>query len=285
MVGIIEKLQEFVKNHHLNFYDIALISDHGEENVYCQPCNACNDSYSIAKLFVGTAVGILADKGLLSLENKITDILESEIHCNYDPRWDRVTVRHALTHRTGLDYGALDIDTHDTTQYGTNDYLSLILSQGPAYEPGTYYHYTDVPHYLLSRVITRLTGLKADELISDKILLPLSFHEAAWSRCPMNYTIGSSGLYARASDIVKLAWTYMDYGRYQGREIISEQWVRLAESEEYDIKPIGDSGFLGKAGMLGQMMLYSREKRIAVAWHSFEVGHRDRAIIQCIETL
>lgn len=282
---MIDKLQEFVGDHHLNLYDIAVITDDGEESVYCQPCNACNDSYSIAKLFVGTAVGILADKGLLSLENKITAVLEKEIRCNYDPRWDSVTIRHALTHRMGVNYNALDIDTHDTIKYNTNDYLSLILSHKPAYEPGTFYMYTDAAHYLLSRVITHMTGLKADELINDKILVPLSFREAAWSRCPMNYTIGSSGLYTRASDIVKLAWTYMDYGKYNGHEIVSEQWVRLAESEGYDVNNIDGSGFLGKAGMLGQMMLYSREKRIAVAWHSFETDHRDRAIIKCLNEL
>jgi CubicO group peptidase (beta-lactamase class C family) len=280
---MIEKLQDSVKKNGLNFYDIAVITDAGEETAYCQPCNSCNDSYSIAKLFICTAIGILVDNGLLSLDDSITDILADEIKCRYDERWNKVTVRHALTHRTGIGTDFLDIDTQDVTKYETDDYLDMIMLAKPAYEPGTQFKYTDVPHYLLSRVITHITGLKADELINKKILVPLSFREAAWSRCPMNYTIGSTGLYARASDIVKLGWTYLNYGTYNGREIVSPEWVRRAESEGYDIYDY--DGFLGKAGLRGQMVLYCREKRIAVAWHSYEMEHRDRKIINCLKEL
>jgi CubicO group peptidase (beta-lactamase class C family) len=273
-----DELRDFVLSRGLNFYDIAVITDSGAESVYCQPCNACNDCYSIAKLFVGTAIGVLVDSGRLTTDDRLTDILGDEIKCRFEPIWNRVTVKHALTHRMGLDKGVLDIDTHDVTAYGTRDYLAMIFSYAPKFEPGSVYKYTDVAHYLLARVITRLTGLKADEFINEKILVPLSFREAAWSRCPMNYTIGSSGLYARAGDIVKLAWTYLNNGEYNGVRIISPEWVSRAEKEGFDLTNPEGTEIWCKGGMLGQMLLYDRAKHMAAAWHSYEPDHGDSAL-------
>lgn len=77
---MIAKTLEFIKENHLNIYDIATMTERDIEHTYCQPCNACNASYSVTKLFIVTMMGILYDKGLIGLDDRITDILSGDLN-------------------------------------------------------------------------------------------------------------------------------------------------------------------------------------------------------------
>ena len=272
-------IKEFIKEKNINIYDIAVMTKQGIVSGYCQPCNACNAGYSVTKLFIVTMIGILYDSHLLEMEDKITDILADELTFPYDPVWNQVRIHHALKHTMGLDYGVLDIDRDDTGSYKLNNYLEYIFSYPPVYPPGEKREYTDVPHYLLSLVIEKITGKRADEAITEKILTPLSFSSTAWARCPMNHTIGSSGSYMTARDMVKLAWVYENDGEYNGVPIVSGDWVELVQREQYDLYPLEGSDFWGKGGMNGQMTMFSRKKGISVAWHGYEPEQRDLELV------
>ncbi len=80
---MIEVVLKFIQEEKLNIYDIAIMTDSGIEHAYCQPCNACNASYSVTKLFIVTMIGILYDKGLIGQDDRITDILSSNLNFNY----------------------------------------------------------------------------------------------------------------------------------------------------------------------------------------------------------
>lgn len=263
------KLEQLIKENNLNIYDVAIMTENGVREAYFQPCNFCNASYSVTKLFVVTMIGILVDSHLLRLDNCIMEILVEDVNSFYDSIWDKVTIQHALTHKMGIEFGVIDIDRDDTGKYQEENYLSAILKHSPVYEPGTYRQYTDIPHYLLSLVIEKITGKTADEMITERILNPMHFANTAWARCPMNHTIGASGAYMRAKDMVKLAWLYQNYGNYQGNQIISRDWVEKVQYEQYDLYPLENSDFWGKAGMNGQMTMYNRKRNISVAWHGY----------------
>lgn len=133
---MLEKTIEFIRTNNLNIYDIAIMTDSGIEHIYCQPCNACNASYSVTKLFIVTMMGILYDNGLVGLNDKITDIISGELNFRYDPIWNQVTIRHALTHKMGIEQGVIDIDRDDTSQYKYENYLEYIFLYPPTQAPG-----------------------------------------------------------------------------------------------------------------------------------------------------
>lgn len=269
---MLQNILDFVKESRMNLYDIAVIHDGIQEQAYCQPVNRCHNCYSVTKAVTATAIGILADRGLLSLDDGIMSVLKSEITGDYDKRWDAVRIRDALSHKMGLDRGIMDVDVDDTNDYGTEDYLKYILDHPPILPPGDRYVYSDVAHYLLGRVIDCVSGIPADAFINGEIFRPLHFRPAAFFKCPENHIIGATGLFSRAEDLVKIAALYKDYGVYDGKRIVSEEWVRTAEKEQFDIYPVDGTSFLGKGGMYGQMILYSREKNLAAAWIGFEDG-------------
>ena len=267
----IDEAARFIREQGLNIYDLAVADEDGEAYWMLQPASALLPGYSVTKLFIVTMIGILYDRGEIGLEDKLTELLHEELSFPYNPVWDAVTVRHALTHRMGLTEGVLDMDRDDTSSYRTQDFLKLIFDCPPKKQPGSIREYTDVPHYLLSRVIEKKCGMRADEAITEFLLNPMGFSVTAWARCPGNHTIGSSGSFMTAKDMVKLALLYRDQGVFGGRRIVSEEWVHLAEKEEYDLYPLG-GGFYGKGGLYGQMTMFSREKGIAAAWHAHEEG-------------
>lgn len=269
----LESFKDFVLENHFNIYDVAIKTEDREEYLQIRKCNLFNDCFSVTKLMTVTAIGILADRNLLTTDDPIMKYLGSEskgYDRAYDAAWDKVTIKNAMMHSMGIEQGVIDIDRDDTAAYPTDDYLKMIIDNPPTMEPGSKRVYTDVPHYLLSRVVTAVTGMKADEFLQQELLDPLRCRNVAFSRCPKGYTIGSSGAFMRTEDMVKIAWLYMNDGVWEGRRILSEDFVREAEANRYDIYPIENSSFVGKAGMNAQDCIYSREKGIALAFHGSE---------------
>lgn len=266
---MLERLAEQIRGLGYNLYGIASISDDGAEYIQLQPANLCQNSYSVAKLFTATAIGMLWDAGRLDMDERVADVLGRYFPAEADPRWREVTVDHLLRHRAGFGRGLLDIDVDDASAYDTRDYLSLVLREKLPYEPGTQHQYTDAAFYVLSRIIAERAGAACDRLLAHALFDQLGFREAAWSRCPLGYPIGATGLYINARDMVKLGWAYLNEGVYNGQRIFSAGWARLAVEREYELHPQGD-GYIGKGGMNGQKLMFSPEKRIAFAWHGYQ---------------
>ncbi len=264
---IFNRIKKIIDEKGYNVYDFAVYKDGEvcfEKMQYCAPYHS---GYSVTKLFINTEIGVMFDKGLLSLDDKATDILRGEIKYDYDKRWDQVSVFDLLTHKTGLDTSIIDIDRGDTHEYGTDDYLKLIMLNGPEKETGEFYCYTDVPHYLLSRIINVLTGSFADDALRRDVFSKMNFRPAAFIKCPQGHPIGSSGSFIYADDMAKLAHVYMNGGVFEGRQIVSEKWTELAKENEFDFFRLWDSSFYGKGGMHGQMAM--SDGRVSAAWHAY----------------
>ena len=234
------------------------------------PANPCCNCYSVAKAFTVTAVGMLYDRGLLTPERKVVDILGDKFPADADPKWQEVTVHHLLLHQAGFaDSGLLDIDCDDASAYGTRDYLSLVLSAPLATIPGTERNYTDAAYYLLSRIVERVSGTDLADLLRPVLMDTMEFKEFAWSVCPQGYAMGATGLYLRTEDMVKLGILYLNKGLWKEVRVISEEWVDLVLENGYEFKNQGN-GWFGKGGMNGQMLTFHTEKGLTVAWHSYD---------------
>ncbi|MBR5289067.1 MAG: beta-lactamase family protein [Clostridia bacterium] len=261
----------------LNLYDFALYTPDGIASHRFIPCSNCHNSYSVAKVFIMTALGMLYDDGKLLPEDPVSRYLS--LPQNADPRFHSVLIDHALTHRIGFDKGFLDIDTEDPTTYPSEDYLSIVLSRPLAHVPGTHSQYSDAAFYLLSRLIAAVAGEHADVLLNRRLLRPLRFHEAAWSRCPHDHPIGATGLYIGAQDMVKLGALYLEGGVYDGQRLLSREWTQMAIDRQYELHPLApgnpDSDLTGKWGMYGQLLAFSRKKHFAIALHAHMDIRRD----------
>lgn len=258
----------------LPLYSFALYTPEGIRAHRFISTDNCHNSYSVAKLFIVTALGMLHDEGKIRMDDPLSRYFDASLFA--DPRLADATIEYAVTHCLGFDEGFLDIDTEDTALYPSEDYLSIVLSHPLAHAPGTHKQYSDAAYYLLSRLIARAGGENADSLLNRRLLRPLRFHEVAWSRCPLEYPIGATGLYVSSEDMVKLGAIYLCGGELDGRRYVSKSWCDMALAKGYELHPLfpddPNCDLTGKWGMYGQLLAFSRKKNFAIALHA----HIDR---------
>lgn len=267
---MIEVYKKRAMNRNLNIYFIATgDKDYNIQKEIVVPSNPSCNCYSIAKAFTVLAIGLLYDKGLLSLDMLIVDILKKYIPTDIDEKWKKVTIHDALTHKVGFECGLLDIDYDDASTYPTCDYLEIIFKTQLKYDPGTVYQYSDAAYYLLSRVIYELIGQDLSDFLRPLLMKTMRFKEVAFSKCPNGFSLGATGLYLRTEDMIKLGILYLNNGIWKNERIISREWIDLVISNEYEFMHI-KNGWYAKGGMRGQLLMFNYLKGQVVACHSYE---------------
>lgn len=255
MSEFLEELAGFIRTKPFHVIRVSEIcGDNEPETVNLVSTNYCQNTYSVAKTFTMTALGLLYDKGLLSVDEKVCDILRDELPAGMDERWLGVTVESALLHRAGLPGGFLDIDTTPVSVFG-KDFLSYMLTFPLAYNPGDEARYSDGAYYLLSRIAEKKSGMVLDDFLMKEMLWNLGFQEMAWSHCPMGHAMGATGLYINSADAVKLGAVYTGGGVYAGKRYLSAEWVKTAFEKSYGLDSDSEGKIFFKGGMYGQKLM------------------------------
>ena len=265
--AVLGRMRAIAEQDNMCVYSICEIKDGVSRNIDIVPSSHCHNSYSVTKAFVVTALGILEDRGLLSVDDPVYPIFADKFPEGFDEKWKKAKISDVMRHMVGFEYGFLDIDCEDILSYGTDDFLSIVLSKPLKYEPGTVSVYSDAAYYLLSRVVTEKSGKRLDDFLIEEVLVPLQFREYAFSKCPYGYPIGATGLYISTADMAKLGQLYLQNGVYNGKRILTEEFVRKALGQ-FEFLPTGDGGF-AKAGMLGQYLYINPVDNRVIAIHSY----------------
>ena len=278
--NMIETILEEIRGLNLPLFWLTE-SEHGKRTTWSfVPDNPCNDIYSVTKVFTVTALGFLYDQGLWKPDDKICDLFRKKLPERYDPQWEEVTLDHVIRHRIGVTEDFLDIDNYDMTQFGSEDFLKLAFERPVPARPGVDYQYSDGAYYLLSRVVTELSGEKLDDFLRPRLLMPLHVREAAFSKCPMGYPIGATGMYVRTEDMAKLGEVYQNGGTFEGKRLLSKEWVEIVFEREYELAKMENGGHC-KGGMNGQMLYLSPHGRV-IAWQSYDPEGKGNTLMELI---
>jgi CubicO group peptidase (beta-lactamase class C family) len=179
---------------------------------------------SMSKQFTAAAVLLLAEDGRLSIDDPLRRWLPS-----LSDAVEGVTLRHLLTHRSGIvDYEYL-IPEGVSTQLRDADVLHLLEAEHRLYSPpGTQYRYSNSAYSLLALVVGRASGRDFASFLRERIFLPLhmqstvAFEEGisvvahrafgysadrqSWTRTDQSLTsatLGDGGIYSSLEDLAK----------------------------------------------------------------------------------
>jgi CubicO group peptidase (beta-lactamase class C family) len=190
-------------------------------------------SFSAAKSFVSTLVGIAIEEGLIgSVDDPLTEYLP-ELTAR-DPRFREITLRHLLTMSSGIRYeeGGFPSFGDDTYTYYGVDLRDIALNrtriEGP---PGLAFHYNNYNPLLLGLVLERATGTSVSDFMTTRLWQPLGAEgDATWNLDSerSGFEKMESGLNARAVDYARFGLLFLHDGEWNGRRIVSEDWVRAA---------------------------------------------------------
>jgi CubicO group peptidase (beta-lactamase class C family) len=153
---------------------IALVRSYGFSNVEHQipvKPETVFQSGSIAKQFTAAAVMILVEEGKLSLDDKI-----SKYFTDAPESWKNITVRHLLTHTSGMGDYPPDLDLRrDLTE---DEYLAIIKSVPLAYATGTTWDYSNLGYVTLGILIRKITGKFYGDFLAERIFQPVGMTTA-----------------------------------------------------------------------------------------------------------
>ncbi len=124
-------------------------------------------SGSVGKQFTATAVMMLVEEGRLGLDDKITKYFPEA-----PESWNRITVRHLLTHTSGIkDYTSKDFDYR--RDYTEADLEKIALTLPFDFAPGEKWSYSNSGYMLLGFLIHRVTGKYYGDFLQERIFGPL----------------------------------------------------------------------------------------------------------------
>lgn len=233
--------------------------------------NPAHDCYSIAKGVTGLGLGILHDRGLVDLEDPLGKYLGKYV-ADKDSPWNKAKIIDVLHHAVGAKHG-IDIDCVNVNESESNEWLDYCFKIPIIKEPDQEFVYSDLNYYIIARVIEDITGMDAERFIEKEVFLPLGFHQNAWSRDNHGHTLGGTGLYCRTVDLCKFAMLLLNDGVWNGKHLVSENWIRMMEKPAIGGRGIAismyDENSLGGGGMYGQGYYANRKDRTCVAWHCF----------------
>jgi CubicO group peptidase (beta-lactamase class C family) len=191
-------------------------------------------SFSVAKSFVSTLVGIALENGAIGgLDDPITDYLP-ELE-QRDGRFEQITIRHLLTMSSGLAYdesGWFLFNGDDPlTTYGPDQRTLALTNTRIAGPPGEAFSYNKYHPQLLGMILERTTGMSVTAWTQMRLWDPLGMEfDGAWTLDSeaSGFEKMEAGLNARAIDFAKLGRLYLHEGEWGGQRIVSGDWVALA---------------------------------------------------------
>ena len=202
------------KNHHGKWTNWDKSTPHGVKSV----------SKSITSLCIGMAI----DKGFInSVDQSIFDYLPDHKHLKTNDK-EKITIEHLLTMTSGLEWADLGNASNDIVGiwYQDKDPITFILEKPLIHNPGTTFNYSGGNTIILGEIIKNASNMELDEFSKENIFKPLEIDSSNW---PLRFDNGvieaGGGLEMTPRDMVKIGVTYLNNGTFNGKQIISKQWI------------------------------------------------------------
>ena len=184
-------------------------------------------TYSMSKTFTGMAIGLLIDDGKLKLTDKVTDIVGNFANIWQMLKLRELTVENLLTMTSGVGF-------NESGALAGDDWIKGFLSSALNEQPGRTFSYNSMNSYILSAIVTRLSGKSMQEFLQERIFDKLGIVQSFWETSPEGVTKGGWGMFIRPEDAARLGLLYLNKGKWKGEQIISEDFVTRATSKQVE---------------------------------------------------
>ena len=237
-------------------------------------CTDRREVYSLSKTFTSTAVGAACDRGLLSPDDRIVDLFPDKLPDTVSENLAAMRVSHVLSMNTG--HAACVM----SSMYHADDPVRAFLAQPVQFAPGTHFVYNNGATCLLSAVIRRVSGQSLYDFLTRTVLAPIGITGLVWNRTADALNEGCCGVQTTSDEIARLGRLYLHRGVWEGKRILSEQWIDAATSIHSDNSSNGTpdwksgygyqiwinahEGFRGD-GAFGQLMVVLPARNLVLA--------------------
>jgi CubicO group peptidase (beta-lactamase class C family) len=148
-----------------------------------------------------------------------------------------MTLWHVLTMSTGLDWNeevAYDNPKNDSSlMEAGDDWVQYVIDRPMAQEPGKVFNYSSGASELLAYIFQKETGQDIEAYGEKYLFTPLGM-EHHWKRTPRGLVDTEGGLYLRNTDLAKIGYLFLHDGTWDGKQIVSKDWVKQSLAPSID---------------------------------------------------
>ena len=185
---------------------------------------------SQTKSIVSLLLGIAIDQGIIKDENEPVALYFPEYFDKNDSLKFRVTIKDLITMSAGFEWEEMipfeDPKNDNTRMYRSGHWLEYALSRPMAAKPFTAFKYNSGCPMIVAGIIEKATRMPLDKFAEKTLFKALGIRNYRWVKDSTGFCHAGGGLYLKPSDVIKIGELILDNGTYQGKRMVSENWIR-----------------------------------------------------------
>lgn len=191
-----------------------------------KPFDTLNEThmlYSHSKSFTSSAIGLLADRGKIDLDERIVDIFSNEVPAKVSENLAQLRVRNLLT---------MNVGKKDHLLRDGGDWVKEFLSKDFFRKPGTGFKYDSDATYMLAAIVEKKSGMKMMDYLQKNMFDQIGITKA-WTTCsPQGIPCGGWGMNMTTRELARFGQLYLNRGDWDGKRVLSSDWVSLATTRQ-----------------------------------------------------
>ena len=220
-----------------------------EEYFYGFDRDVIHDMRSASKSIASTLVGLAIERDMLEDANvRVLDYLDYEDYDNWDERKQQIELRHLMTMSSGLD--ANDSDRNSVAsennyqwQRGQPDWIKFALDSSMIADPGTRVIYGSANPMIIAGVLESATGQPVEWFADEALFTPLGIDDyKIYMRPDYAGAYLGGGMYLKPRDMLKIGQLYLDNGIWNGKRLLSREWVEESFGQYGRLEPLDRNG-------------------------------------------
>lgn len=293
----IKKMEDAIAADYRNMVGMVIVKD--GETIYENYYNGCNDKsrihvFSVTKSIVSILIGIALDKGLIkSVDDKVLEYYPDYVVKRGEKTLPNIRIRDILTMTVPYKY-----KFNPYTKYFTSmDWVKFSLDKmGGRGTIGEFRYAPIIGPDVLSGILAKATGQSVLEFAKENLFEPLDinieknitfdskeeqmkFYKSTdmngWVADPQGVNTAGWGLTISPVDMAKIGQLFLNKGKWNDKQIVSERWVRESTTEHSRWKKldlpygylwwIGEKSGYAAMGDGGNIIYVNPEKNLVVA--------------------
>ena len=186
---------------------------------------------SVSKTVTSVIFGVAIMRGdfKAGLDTPVLKFFDASKVKNVDDRKRRMTLQHVLTMTTGLNWNEEvpydDPRSDSSLMEATDDWVQYVIDKPMAEEPGKVFNYSSGATELLAYIFKKETGQDLDAYGEKYLFAPVGMRHH-WKRTYLGVVDTEGGLYLNGDDLAKIGYLYLHDGNWDGKQIVSKEWVK-----------------------------------------------------------
>lgn len=231
----------------INIYKLRISKDEECYNYSLVNSDGLNDIRSISKLVVCLSLGIAIDNKTmlngspLNLNTKIWPLIKDKVnltnYCNL-PKIEMITLKHLLNHTMGFDEGLMF--SKNIKNIDPDDLVDYVFNTDIVHTPGEFFVYSNAGSFILSVIIQEGLNQNLSQWAEELLFKKIDINNYQWKNYG-KYCAGATGLKLSIEDLHKIGVILTNKGCYNGKRIVSEEWVNLMMSKSIDTPKLFNS--------------------------------------------